>query len=141
MPYADPARQRQYQAEWIARRRSEWFAEHGPCLDCGTWENLELDHVDPSTKVAHRIWSWSADRRAAELEKCVIRCSTCHQRKSIPEHMHGEGHGAVKRTLTEIEEIRTRFAAGERQVDIAKALGTTRFRVHEVVRGRKWTRD
>lgn len=78
MPYKDPKRQSEYQMKWGRRRREEWFAANGPCVDCGTWDNLQIDHIDPATKVSHNIWSWSAERRAAELAKCAVRCHPCH---------------------------------------------------------------
>ncbi len=77
MPYADPAAQAAYQREWIARRRSEWFADKR-CTLCGSTEDLEIDHIDRATKVSHRIWSWAAERRDAELEKCQVLCHPCH---------------------------------------------------------------
>ena len=82
MPYRDPVRQREFQNRWMKQRRLDWLAEHGPCVDCGTWDDLEVDHVDPATKVAHRVWSWSLVRREAELAKCVARCHSCHDEKS-----------------------------------------------------------
>jgi hypothetical protein len=48
MPYKDPEQQRQYQNDWIQRRRRDWLAEHGPCADCETWDDLEVDHVNPT---------------------------------------------------------------------------------------------
>ena len=82
-PYKDPARQRAYQAAWIKRRREAWLAENGPCVRCGSSEGLvEVDHVDPSEKVSHRIWSGSAKRRESELAKCQVLCGACHLEKS-----------------------------------------------------------
>lgn len=82
MPYADPARQSAYQSEWAKRRRLKWIAEHGPCVDCETWDDLQVDHVDAKTKVTHRVWFWSQMRRDAELAKCAVRCEPCHKRKT-----------------------------------------------------------
>lgn len=83
MPYADPERQKAYQREWMAARRRNWLKAHGPCIDCGTWEDLQVDHVDARTKISHRVWSWSASRRETELAKCVVRCQQCHVRKTF----------------------------------------------------------
>lgn len=73
---------REYQRHWLAERRSTWLKEHGPCVDCGVWDDLEVDHVDRETKVTHRVWSWSKARRDFELAKCVARCETCHQART-----------------------------------------------------------
>lgn len=85
MPYSDRNQQRTYVREWIAARRSAWFAANGPCVQCGSWLRLELDHVDPDRKVSHRIWSWSQERRDAELAKCQILCRVCHRAKTTSE--------------------------------------------------------
>jgi hypothetical protein len=55
-----------------------------------------VDHVDPSTKVNHVIWSWSENRRLAELAKCQVLCHDCHVKKtiaqSLPQSVHGKLH-------------------------------------------------
>lgn len=66
----------------VVSRRVKWFKDNGPCVDCGTWERLELDHEDPKTKVHHSVWSWADDRRTFELAKCKARCHGCHLEKT-----------------------------------------------------------
>jgi hypothetical protein len=83
MPYVDPEKQKSYQREWMAKRRQEWLTANGPCIDCGSWENLQVDHVDSFQKVTHRVWSWNTLRREAELAKCVVRCQPCHAKKTF----------------------------------------------------------
>ena len=70
-----------YSREWMRKRRAEWFADK-VCAVCGTSENLELDHIDPTTKVTHKVWSWTYTRRMAELAKCQALCEECHKKKS-----------------------------------------------------------
>lgn len=108
MPYVDPDIQRAYQRDWIARNRLEWIAAHGPCVDCGSWDELQVDHVDATTKVAHRIWSWSRERREAELVKCVVRCQPCHARKTTRsgERPSGAANGRSKLSAAEVRLIR-----------------------------------
>lgn len=84
MGYKDPDRQRAYQREWLARRRAQWF-EGRVCVDCGSIERLELDHIDPMTKASHNIWSWSWKRIAEETAKCQVLCRACHEIKSAEE--------------------------------------------------------
>jgi hypothetical protein len=78
-----------YHHEWyintMVKRREQWFVENGPCVDCGRNINLEVDHIDPSTKISHCVWSWSEKRRKEELEKCVVRCNECHKIKTASE--------------------------------------------------------
>jgi 5-methylcytosine-specific restriction endonuclease McrA len=63
-------------------RRREWFAKHGPCRRCGGRRYLELDHIDPATKVSHKVWQWRKERREAELAKCQVLCRVCHHFKT-----------------------------------------------------------
>ena len=82
MPMRTKELQREYQRQWIAKRRKDWFDANGPCVRCGSWERLELDHIDHTTKITHRIWSWAEERRLKELAKCQILCHFCHGQKS-----------------------------------------------------------
>jgi 5-methylcytosine-specific restriction endonuclease McrA len=90
-------KKRTYQRQWIKARRDVWIKEHGPCVDCGGWEELEIDHRDRSTKerFISRIWSYSAAKRMEELEKCVVRCTACHRKKTHKETTRSEAerHG------------------------------------------------
>lgn len=81
-----------YMANYMLRRYHARRAEAlamlgGVCVDCGATKSLEFDHEDRSTKSfdVSKLWSTSRERFLAELEKCVLRCSTCHQLKSIVE--------------------------------------------------------
>lgn len=85
MPYRDSARQAAYQAAWLRRRREAWFATAGPCVRCGSTDDLELDHIDPTKKASHNVWSWRKERREAELAKCQVLCGVCHLAKSASE--------------------------------------------------------
>ncbi len=66
-----------YKLRW-QRVRAEWFTEHGPCVRCGSWENLEIDHKERNVKVNHKVWFWSKERRDEELSKCQVLCHSCH---------------------------------------------------------------
>lgn len=99
MGHKDIEAKREYQRRWMAQRRAEWF-EGKSCVDCDSTEELELDHVDPTTKVDHRVWSWTRERREAELIKCVARCRDHHQRKTAEENRERNGgsrHGTDAR--------------------------------------------
>jgi hypothetical protein len=111
MPFADREQKNKYQRDLVAQRRAEWFAANGPCVDCGTWENLRVDHVDATTKVTHRVFTWSATRREAELAKCAVRCHPCHVVKTsrcgeIPSRA-GEQNGYAKITEEIVRAVRS----------------------------------
>lgn len=90
---------RAYNLARYHRIRNEYIeAKGGKCIDCGIEDGLEFDHVDPSTKTLNigKLLNVSKAKRDAEIEKCVLRCKPCHQRKSIengdiPSLDHGGG--------------------------------------------------
>lgn len=82
MPYKDKAKQRACQYRLMVEKRQIWLAENGPCAFCGSWDRLEVDHVDPAQKVEHKVWTWSKERRDAELAKCRTLCHDCHKSHS-----------------------------------------------------------
>jgi hypothetical protein len=82
MPMATKEAQREYQRLWMAARRAEWFMEKW-CVQCGSIDDLELDHIDPVKKVSHNVWSWTKARQEVELAKCQVLCHDCHKIKTI----------------------------------------------------------
>lgn len=140
MPYKDKESQRAYQREWVAKRRLKWLTENGPCVDCGSWDDLEVDHSDASLKVSHRVWSWSDARRTKELAKCVVRCHDCHAAKRIAsdEYSRGVDHGKVKLTAQQVVEIRNRHSAGEKQAVLAKEFNVNKATINKIVLRLRW---
>lgn len=59
----------------------------GKCVKCSSDNKLEFDHIDRSTKINHRIWTWGAVKRAAEIAKCQLLCQPCHIDKSTSEQV------------------------------------------------------
>lgn len=93
MAYADRREYMQkYQREWVAKRRAAFFADRS-CEWCGSTKRLELDHIDPSQKVDHKIWSWSEVRRNEEIAKCQILCHDCHLIKTADDYRKNAKHG------------------------------------------------
>jgi 5-methylcytosine-specific restriction endonuclease McrA len=84
--YKDPDRQRQYQREWQAKRRSEWLLANGPCSMCSSWVDLEVHHINPDEKISNSVWSWSEEKRRKELAKCIVLCSECHKDETRQQH-------------------------------------------------------
>lgn len=80
MPYSDAQRQKEYQRDWVRRRRAECLAGKR-CVDCGGDIRLQFHHRDPAQKISHRIYSWSKERLEAELAKCEVLCRKCHDHR------------------------------------------------------------
>ena len=80
---------RSYQREWVRNRRKAWIDANGPCKVCGSDENLEVDHINPSEKSMDPapLWSMSDNNpvKLAELSKCQVLCKSCHMKKTIRE--------------------------------------------------------
>lgn len=94
------ANSNEYMREYMLKRyhtRREQAIEKlgGKCAICGTTEDLEIDHIDPSTKSMDlgRAWSYSQKRYDKEIELCQLLCYDCHKTKSGNEHSvdHGKG--------------------------------------------------
>lgn len=80
---------RKYMADRYARRRASALqALGGRCVDCGSKDDLELDHADPCSKsfeIAKRLAGCAEARLQEELKKITLRCSSCHSLKSVVE--------------------------------------------------------
>lgn len=97
MPKATREQQREYQREWLRSRRTAWITSRGgACERCGSTEDLEVDHIEPSSKSMNptMIWSRAAHIREAELAKCQVLCGPCHKSKTkaavLVQYEHGE---------------------------------------------------
>lgn len=73
-----------------ARRKEAVAKLGGACVECGSQDNLEIDHIDPATKEIElgSMWSVAKHRYDAELEKCQLLCSRHHKQKSDREQTH-----------------------------------------------------
>jgi 5-methylcytosine-specific restriction endonuclease McrA len=90
MPYKDPAEQRKFQRIRAATRRAEEVERRGgKCIKCGSTLNLEFHHRNPQTKKDHKVWSWTQERREAELKKCDLLCKKCHDVETAKERGYG----------------------------------------------------
>ena len=78
---------RDYMLKRYHRRRADSIAQlGGKCVECGTTENLEFDHIDSNTKtrqVARILASGSKKLVAEELAKCQLLCKEHHSIKTV----------------------------------------------------------
>lgn len=89
MPFKDRQKQleylkkynAQYQPERYKARKAELIDKlGGKCVVCGSSENLEFDHINPSTKSFSIMKQWHDDVDE-ELKKCQLLCRDCHHIK------------------------------------------------------------
>jgi 5-methylcytosine-specific restriction endonuclease McrA len=124
MGYKDPNKQREFNRRWIAERKATWIKKNGPCVKCGSDKDLEVDHIDPATKTSHNVWSWTLERRNAELVKCQVLCYECHLNKTIEFRMQKRAHGtttmyALKYRCTDCRNANTTY---RRQYRLSRSL-------------------
>jgi hypothetical protein len=138
---SDPERMREYKRKWIAKRRADWLADNGPCIRCGSWDDLEVDHIDQGKKVAHKVWSWSQARRDAELAKCQVLCKGCHLDKSRADGdiaRFGSDNPSTVLTEDQVVAIRRRVAAGEPVKRLVRDYPVSYTQLRRVVSGEHW---
>lgn len=120
------------QREWKNKRRQAWIDANGPCVKCGSKENLEVDHIKPEEKEYEisDVWSRRQEIRDAELAKCQVLCRNCHWDKSANENY-------VLNPL-KVEKIRKMYDAGWSVADLADHLELAASTVRDVVNCLTW---
>lgn len=81
---------KEYSAAYYKRFTKWCFSIIGDsCKKCGSSEKLEIDHIDPSTKIFVVTDKMSPKYRQLvieELKKCQPLCENCHAKKTSSEH-------------------------------------------------------
>lgn len=76
----------EYNKERYRRVKAQMLEVIGKtCVECGSGENIEIDHID-SKKKAFDIsvaWAYAWEAVLEELRKCQPLCKACHIIKSI----------------------------------------------------------
>jgi hypothetical protein len=155
-------------AEWLKLPVAEreparfWSRVHKmPADGCWFWlGNLDKDGYGkfqraklPGQKQGHvrsHRWAWEQVNgpvqpeqyllHSCDMPACVrpdhLRIGT--QAENVAECHAKQRHSRSRLTPDRVREVRSRFAAGERQADIAKSLGVRFSVVASVVHGRAW---
>lgn len=79
---------RRYMQERYWKRRALAFEILGDhCIQCGSTQDLHVDHIDPSTKSYsfEAMYPLKESTFRAELEKCQTLCKECHRVKTNAE--------------------------------------------------------
>lgn len=69
------------------RRAEAVISLGGVCVICGTTDQLELDHIDRTTKSFEisKIWNSVPGLFWEEVRKCQLLCDPCHNLKTLDE--------------------------------------------------------
>lgn len=80
----------EYMRDYMLRRYHERMNQAraflgGKCAKCGDVNDLELDHIDRSTKsfTIGSLWSVNKEKFWAEVRKCQLLCLKCHAEKTL----------------------------------------------------------
>lgn len=67
----------------------------GCCVQCSSVEELQFDHVDPTTKLytIGQIMTHGKEKLETEIAKCQLLCRSCHEIKTSEQFsvQHGAG--------------------------------------------------
>jgi 5-methylcytosine-specific restriction endonuclease McrA len=135
---------REYQNAWMRKRRQAWIDENGPCIDCGSFEDLEVDHIDATLKEFNptQLWSRRKEVRDLELAKCVVRCNSCHKIKTSKNkdgYSFGEDNHNSYLTKEIVDEIRNKYAQGDISIrKLAEEFNSKRATIHDIIRFHTW---
>lgn len=90
----DAARNREYQRERYRIKKTEAVAElGGRCVKCSSTEDLQFDHIDPTSKVKNVTVMFNTVKWKDEIKKCQLLCRKCHIDKSIIDKGHKKAVG------------------------------------------------
>lgn len=116
----------------------------GQCVICGIIEDLEFDHIDPSTKlftISTGATEVSEQRFRQEIAKCQLLCRPHHEEKTIKDGPWARGQSSGRSKLRELD-VKYIFGLahlGHTQRAIAEEFGVTHTTVGCILRGETWT--
>ena len=123
-------RMRVYMLARYHERRAESYALlGGKCVECGSTENLEIDHIDRAKKKIKlsSLWSCSREKYFAELTLCQLLCKEHHKIKSIREISvpHGGGLSGKRNCKCEPCRVKRREYMRNRKRSLSKKNNPT----------------
>lgn len=86
------ARRMYDRGRYVASKRAIHAYLGSCCAACGETRDLEIDHIDRSTKKFNPLARWGSgwDEIRPELDKCQLLCRVCHRRKTALEFGRSE---------------------------------------------------
>lgn len=85
--YVNKARKRNLETMEVTREFVYQYLLVHPCVDCSQSDplTLQFDHVqgEKVRSISQMVtWGLCIDKIKAEIDKCVVRCASCHQKKT-----------------------------------------------------------
>ena len=130
-------RRRKYCLQWYHNRRKQFLEKLGnKCVMCGSTENLQFDHIDPSTKTVDIGRLLTTKRAFDELSKCQLLCKKCHILKT---HIRNDTK-RIKISDQQVAEIRALYKTGNfSQKALADKFGIHQTHVGDIVNNQRRT--
>ena len=110
MPYKLKSDEKEYNDTLYQRHKDMCFSVlGGVCKSCGSIKELEIDHIDPTTKTMRLGLVYGKIKLKEvleELKKCQLLCHKCHKEKTSKENSermlaigfkHGTMYGWMKK--------------------------------------------
>lgn len=79
-------------------RRAVAYAYLGNrCSRCNVTINLDMDHIDPATKIikVSMLWTATEEKFWTEVKKCQLLCKDHHLEKTLAERFPPRQHGTI----------------------------------------------
>lgn len=113
-------------------RRASFLVElGGECVECGSLDRLEFDHINPAEKsfnVGSNMVSKSMTDLREELRKCQLLCRACHEAKTKTDlkSMRPSGRTPIIQDLETFEALCRDLSNSELQSHYGVSKGTIR---------------
>lgn len=131
--------------EYRSQLRAECYARLGSvCVCCGSAEDLEFDHIDPTTKdfTIGTVWTCKRSILLAEVDKCQLLCVKCHLKKSADEgsfrrskpSINGTKPWQWKYSLGDTERLLSLYESGMSFREIAKREGVSHSTISTAIK-------
>jgi 5-methylcytosine-specific restriction endonuclease McrA len=133
---------RAYLAEYRSARKQRYLEYlGGKCVECGSTDDLEFDHVDPQTRsFCVGFNSKSEDQVFQELTKCQLLCHTCHLVKSATEKAKGSDVWTARLTEDQVLVIRELYQTECKSYSkLAEEFDVTSATIRNIVKRITWT--
>lgn len=130
--------QRKFKKEQhITRKLKAIIQLGGKCVECGTNESLELDHIDRNSKSFPISRPPSEKEFWEELKKCQVLCKWCHRNKSTIDHQ-GDNCPHAKLNSVQVKEIKELISQGIKGTEIAKKYQIGTMEISRIKNNKRW---